>query len=350
MKRVIALLAIILATTFTAHAQEVKNIIYLIGDGMGLTSASMMQLVNNYEPTIFDEADNIALQKTYSLDNRVTDSAASGTALATGFKTNNTMLGQLPDGTNVESLIELAAKKGKATGIVVTTYLQHATPGAFYAHVPSRHHYTTISEQLLASDIDIAIGGGMAYFEKRYGCREEAIKAIAESGFTLHESLDENVDGERVLALLAEKEIENRKGYLAKATTLAINHLSDNENGFVLMVEGSLIDGMGHGNNAEGQKEEMRDFMEAIEVAVAYAAKHSDTLVVVTADHETGGLAIISGNADFNLSEQGVEYKWTTSGHSGTMVPIYLYGTGAELINGVMENAELGQRLKALIQ
>ena len=190
----------------------------------------------------------------------------------------------------------------------------------------------------------------MAYFEKRYGCREEAIKAITESGFTLHESLDENVDGERVLALLAEKEIENRKGYLAKATTLAINHLSDKENGFVLMVEGSLIDGMGHGNNAEGQKEEMRDFMEAIEVAVAYAREHSDTLVVVTSDHETGGLAIISGNADFNLSEQGVEYKWSTSGHSGTMVPIYLYGTGAELINGVMENAELGQRLKALIQ
>ena len=141
MKRVIALLAIILATTFTAHAQEAKNIIYLIGDGMGLTSASMMQLVNNYEPTIFDEADNIALQKTYSLDNRVTDSAASGTALATGFKTNNTMLGQLPDGTNVESLIELAAKNGKATGIVVTTYLQHATPGAFYATRQFRSNY-----------------------------------------------------------------------------------------------------------------------------------------------------------------------------------------------------------------
>ena len=350
MKRVIATLAVIMTTVLSTEAQEVKNIIYLIGDGMGLTSASMMQLENNYETTIFDEADNVALQKTYSLDNRVTDSAASGTALATGFKTNNTMLGQLPDGTHPESLMELAADKGKATGIVVTTYLQHATPGAFYAHVPSRHEYAKISEQLLASDIDIAIGGGMAFFEERYGSDKKARQAIAESGFTLLNNLDTNIGGERILALLADKEIENRTGYLAKATTAAINHLSDNENGFVLMVEGSLIDGMGHGNNAEGQQAEMRDFMEAIEVAVAYANEHPETLVVVTADHETGGLAIISGNADFNLSEQGVEYKWATGGHSGVMVPIYLYGTGAELINGVMENADLGLRLKELIQ
>ena len=350
MKRVIATLAVILTTALSTEAQEVKNIIFLIGDGMGLTSASMMQLENNYKPTIFDEADNVALQKTYSLDNRVTDSAASGTALASGFKTNNTMLGQLPDGTNVESLTELAADKGKATGIVVTTYLQHATPGAFYAHVPSRHEYATISEQLLASDIDIAIGGGMAFFKERYNNRKKATKAITESGFALVESLDADMSGERILALLADKEIENRTGYLAKATTAAINHLSECEDGFVLMVEGSLIDGMGHGNDAKGQQGEMRDFMEAIEVAVAYAREHTDTLVVVTADHETGGLAIISGNADFNLSEQGVEYKWATGGHSGVMVPIYLYGTGAELINGVMENADLGKRLKELIQ
>lgn len=350
MKRILLIAFTAFATLVTAEAQEVKNIIFLIGDGMGLASASMMQLENNYASTIFDEADNVALQKTYSLDNRVTDSAASGTALATGFKTNNTMLGQLPNGTNVESLMELAADRGKATGLVVTTYLQHATPGAFYAHVPSRHEYATISEQLLASDIDIAIGGGMAFFEERYNNRKKAVKAIAESGFSLVESLDADMDGERVLALLADKEIENRTGYLAKATAAAINHLSECEEGFVLMVEGSLIDGMGHGNDAKGQQGEMRDFMEAMEVAVAYAREHTDTLVVVTADHETGGLAIISGNADFNLSEQGVEYKWATGDHSGVMVPIYLYGTGAELINGVMENADLGKRLKELIQ
>ena len=339
----------ILATALSTEAQEVKNIIYLIGDGMGLTSVSMMLIENNYEPTIFDKADNIALQKSYSLDNRVTDSAASGTALATGHKTNNTVLGQLPDGTAVESLMEVASAKGKATGLVVTTIIQHATPGAFYAHVPSRNEYTTISEQLLASDIDIAIGGGMALFEERYGNRDNALEAIAASGFTLKESLETETTGERVLALLAPYEIENRTGYLAKATAEAIDHLDDCEDGFVLMVEGSIIDGMGHANDANGQQNEMRDFMGAIEVAVEYAEAHPDTLVVVTADHGTGGLTIISGNADFMLSEQGVEYHWATKGHSGELLPIYLYGAGAELINGIMENADLGQRLKDII-
>ena len=340
-----------LVATINLSAQEVKNIIYLIGDGMGLASVSMMQLENHYEPTIFDQAENIALQKTYSLDNRVTDSAASGTALATGHKTNNTMLGQLPDGTPVESLTTLAAKQGKATGIVVTTYLQHATPAAFYSHVASRHEYTKISEQLLESDLDIAIGGGMAFFEERYDGSDKAEKAIADSGFRLYESLEAAAEAtdERQLVLIADKEIEERKGYLAKATTVALNRLSTDPEGFVLMVEGSLIDGMGHGNNAKAQQGEMQDFMEAIEVAVEYARNTPGTLVVVTADHETGGLSIVSGNSDFNLSEQGVEYRWTTYGHSGTMIPIYLYGTGAEQINGIMENAELGAKLKSMI-
>lgn len=330
-------------------AQEIKNIIFLIGDGMGLASASMMQVENNYDPTIFDSADNIALQKTYSMDNRVTDSAASGTALATGYKTNNTYLGVLADGTPVESLIEVAKREGKRTGIVVTTYLQHATPAAFYAHINSRHEYLAITEQLVGSNLDIAIGGGMAFFEERY--KENVEETLKNNGFTLAKSLDEVASIEpnrRVLALLADKEIENRSGYLANATREALR-LLDNEEGFALMVEGSLIDGMGHANDAKAQQGEMRDFMEAIEVAVDFAKHHPDTLVVVTGDHETGGLSIVSCDADFCLSEQGVEYRWTTKGHSGTMLPIYLYGTAAENINGIMENAELGAKLKELI-
>lgn len=330
-------------------AQEIKNIIFLIGDGMGLASASMMQVENNYDPTIFDSADNIALQKTYSMDNRVTDSAASGTALATGYKTNNTYLGVLADGTPVESLMEVTKREGKRTGIVVTTYLQHATPAAFYAHINSRHEYLAITEQLVGSNLDIAIGGGMAFFEERY--KENVEETLKNNGFTLAKSLDEVASIEpnkRVLALLADKEIENRSGYLANATREALR-LLDNEEGFALMVEGSLIDGMGHANDAKAQQGEMRDFMEAIEVAVDFAKHHPDTLVVVTGDHETGGLSIVSCDADFCLSEQGVEYRWTTKGHSGTMLPIYLYGTAAENINGIMENAELGAKLKELI-
>ena len=342
-------------TTLFAE-QPVKNIIYLIGDGMSIASVSMMQLVNQYEPTIFDHAENIALQKSYSADNRVTDSAASGTALASGHKTNNTYLGVLPDGTAVESLTELAKSKGKATGVIVTTYLQHATPAAFYAHIPSRHEYATISEQLLESTLDLAIGGGMAFFSERYGNEKKAQKAIDKAEWTLARTMEEVTQAsaeDRVLALLADKEVGEKSGdYLSKATTKALELLErrGGDEGFVLMVEGSLIDGMGHGNDAIAQQEEMRSFMGAIEVAVEYAKSHPGTLVVVTADHGTGGLALVSANADFTLSEQGVEFRWCTGGHSGEMIPIYLYGTGAESINGIMENSDLGNKLKELIR
>lgn len=343
---------VVLFSASTLMAQEpVKNIIYLIGDGMGLSSVSMMMVEGGYEPTIFDEADNVALQKSYSMDNRVTDSAASGTALATGYKTNNTFLGVTADGVPVESLMEVAHGKGMATGVVVTTYLQHATPAAFYAHIDSRHEYQKITEQLAASDLDVAIGGGMAYFEEVYG--DNVKKALRKHGFELATTMDEvqMIDDRRVVALLDDYEVGANSGdYLAEATSEALRLLTADEDGFVLMVEGSLIDGMGHANDAKAQQLEMQSFMRAIEVAVAFADKNPGTLVVVTADHSTGGLSIVSADADFTLSEQGVEYRWTTKGHSGEMIPIYLYGAGAEQINGIMENSALGAKLKELIK
>lgn len=350
MRKIYTTLVSLLIVLSSVTAQEVKNIIFLIGDGMGIASVSMMQLEGNYQPTIFDQAENIALQKTYSADNRVTDSAASGTALATGYKTNNTYLGVLADGTPVSSLMDVAKEQGMTTGIIATTYLQHATPAAFYAHIASRHDYLNISKQLAESSINVAIGGGMALFKELYG--DNAATTLQEHNFNVITSMDalkHHTEGGRVMALLADKEIGANSGsYLAEATREALR-LLENEEGFVLMVEGSLIDGMGHANDAKAQQLEMQGFMDAIEVAVAYAKSNPGTLVVVTGDHETGGLSIVSCDSDFCLSEQGVEYKWTTKGHSGVMLPIYLYGTGAEKINGIMENAELGQKLKELI-
>lgn len=356
MRKLYLLTALLVVFAFNATAQQpVKNIILLIGDGMGLAPVAMMQLENRYEKTIFDEADNIALTKTYSLDNRVTDSAAAGTALATGQKTNNTYLGVLPDGTGLESLCAAASRKGMATGVVVTTYLQHATPAAFYAHTTNRHEYTLISRQLAQSSLDVAIGGGMAEFIKAYGSEEAAIEELHSRGFNVArtmEQLDNCTAERRTIALLADWEVGADSGdYLAEATKKAISLLDqrDNDNGFVLMVEGSLIDGMGHGNDAKAMQKEMQSFMLAVEAAVEYARRTPGTLVVVTADHDTGGMAIVSSNSDFNLSEQGVEYRWTTDGHSAEMVPVYLYGTGAEHINGIVENSELGAKLKELL-
>ena len=350
MRKIYTTLVSLLIVLSSVTAQEVKNIIFLIGDGMGIASVSMMQLENNYEPTIFDQAENIALQRTYSADNRITDSAASGTALATGYKTNNTYLGVLADGTPVSSLMDVAKEQGMTTGVIATTYLQHATPAAFYAHIASRHDYLNISKQLAESSLDVAIGGGMSFFKELYG--DNAVTTLQEHNFDVITSMDalkKHTEGGRVMALLADKEIGANSGsYLAEATHEALR-LLENEEGFVLMVEGSLIDGMGHANDAKAQQLEMQGFMDATEVAVAYAKSNPGTLVVVTGDHETGGLSIVSCDSDFCLSEQGVEYRWTTKGHSGVMLPIYLYGTGAEKINGIMENAELGQKLKELI-
>ena len=353
MIRTLSTLAALLLSVAVVSAQEVKNIIYLIGDGMGLSSVSMMQVENGYSAIIFDKADNVALQKTYSADNRVTDSAASGTALASGYKTNNTFIGCTPDGVAVESLMDVAQAQGKATGVVVTTYLQHATPAAFYAHTESRHNYEIITEQLVKSSLDVAIGGGMGHFKNVYD--EEVADVVKCNGFRLVEefsALQKQSGEQRTLALLAEWEVGSNSGtYLADATREALRLLETRgeDNGFVLMVEGSLIDGMGHANNAAAQQIEMQGFMGAIEVAVEYAKAHEGTLVVVTADHETGGLSIVSGDANFNLSEQGVEYRWTTNGHSGVMIPIYLYGAANECINGIVENADIANILKGLI-
>ena len=354
MIRTLSTFAALLLTISVASAQEVKNIIYLIGDGMGISSVSMMQVESGYNTIIFDKADNVALQKSYSADNRVTDSAASGTALATGYKTNNTFIGCTPDGVAVESLMDVAKTKGKATGVVVTTYLQHATPAAFYAHTESRHNYGIITEQLVTSSLDVAIGGGMGHFKELY--KEQAEDVIKSHGFSLVEELEalKRESGQkRTLALLADWEVGSNSGsYLADATREALRLLESRgeDRGFVLMVEGSLIDGMGHANNAQAQQLEMQSFMDAVEVAVEYAKTHEDTLVVVTADHETGGLSIVSADANFNLSEQGVEYRWTTNGHSGVMIPIYLYGTGCECINGIVENTDIAKTLKGLIK
>ena len=354
MIRRLSIFAALLLVVGVASAQEVKNIIYLIGDGMGLSSVTMMMVEGGYEATIFDQAENVALQKTYSADNRVTDSAASGTALATGFKTNNTFIGCTPDGVAVESLLDVAKVYGKATGVVVTTVLQHATPAAFYAHTENRHNYHIITEQLVASSLDVAIGGGMGLFKEVYN--ESVNEVVENSGFTLVEDvakLKEQSGDSRTLALLSDWEVGSDSGsYLADATREALRLLEKRggDDGFVLMVEGSLIDGMGHANNAQAQQIEIQGFMGAIEVAVEYAKAHEGTLVVVTADHETGGLSIVSADANFNLSEQGVEYRWTTSGHSGVMIPIYLYGAANESINGIVENTDIAKILKGLIK
>ena len=367
MKKLFLLALLSFAALYTAEAKKPKqpkidNIIYMIGDGMGLAHVSMLQIEQKYAPSAFDRAQNIALTKTYSLNNRVTDSAASGTALATGYKTNNSTLGLTPEGVRVESIIEKGEKQNYATGFVVTCYVNHATPAAFYAHVEKRgDNDGIISDFMKTKNIDVVFGGGAKYFDRYFKAQnKDYVAELKNKGYNVLLNIDElkSVNRGDVIGLFAEGDMplkrQGRGEYLAEATAQALEILTNNvkeqkKDGFVLMVEGSKIDGEGHGKNIEGILAETRDFEKAIHVAMDYADAHPGTLVVVTSDHETSGLAIPSNKTDFTLPESGISYNFATSSHTGIMVPVFLYGTGADQISGIMENSELSQKLQKMI-
>ena len=339
----------------------VKNVIYMIGDGMGLSQVSMMMLENGYRPTAFDRSGNIALIKTYSANNRVTDSAAAGTALASGNKTDNGMLGMGPDGQVFKSIMERAKEEGYQTGLVVTVYLQHATPGAFFAHVPSRGDLDVISEQFVESGVDVALGGGKKFLQEGQKDGKPLIDALKTKDYRVVYDMNElnGVDRGKVVGLFADEYMPTvMKGrdenYLCNATKKALEILSNNaagsKKGFMVMIEGSQIDSEGHANNAEGILAETRDFERAVGAAMDFADTHPGTLVVVTADHETSGLSITSNKTDFTLSESGIGYQFGTTGHTGTLVPVYLYGACADRINGIMDNTDLPKEIAALMR
>lgn len=337
---------------------EVKNLIYMIGDGMGLAHVSMLMIENGYEPTAFDRMQNIALISTYSANNRVTDSAAAGTALATGTKTYNSKLGVDPEGRPLESILAKAVRRGMPSGVVVTCYLHHATPGAFYAHAGHRNDSTTIARDLVSSGLDVAFGGGRRMFSLPYEGGESYAEAMQRAGYRVVGDLKEagELHDGKALGLFAEDHMPAAPGrgdYLPVATAKALEILSNNAEqrgeGFMLMVEGSQIDFASHARDARYIYEEMVDFDKAVAEAMKFVDSHPGTLLVVTADHETSGMSIPSNQNDFTLSESGITYKFGTGSHTGTLVPVYLYGTGAERINGVMDNTGLSRALMRIL-
>ncbi|MCM1300286.1 MAG: alkaline phosphatase [Alistipes senegalensis] len=332
--------------------EKVRNVVLMIGDGMGLAQVASLMIENRYEPTAFDRAQYTAICKTYSANNRVTDSGASATAMGTGHKTGNSRIGVLPDDTPVENMVELAKRRNLATGIVVTSYLTDATPAGFTAHTPSRHNHRTIAEMLAAQRLDIAAGGGRTYFEEQDG--RSLIAEMQAQGYTYVQTPEDFCAADQlpILGLFAEKYMPaapERGDYLPRATEHTLELLGREGKGFFAMIEGSQIDGACHGNKPQTMIAEMRDFDAAVHKAFDYADAHPGTLVVVVADHETGGLTIVSNNKDFTSSESGIEYRYSTTGHSGSPVVLYAYGTGAQHFSGVMENTEIFARIKRLL-
>jgi alkaline phosphatase len=335
---------------------EVKNVIFMIGDGMGLAHVAGTIISQGYEPLNLERAQFIGLAKTYSANNRVTDSAASGTALATGTKTYNGAIGVDVDKQPVESILEKAEDNGLATGLVATYSVTNATPAAFIAHVESRKMEEEIAEYYLKTDIDLFLGGGSKFFTKREDGRDLTAELRAK-GYTMVDNIDDIVafEGDKLGALLSEnampRMINGRGDFLPQATGKALEILKKNsKKGFFIMIEGSQIDGGGHAKNPSIVFTETVDFDKAVGVAFDFADRNPGTLVVVTADHETGGMSIPSGKPDFSLPDQGVNYEFSTSGHTGIFVPIYAYGAGADHFSRIMENTDIPRTMEKLLK
>lgn len=341
-----------------ASAPHVKNVILMIGDGMGAAQLTALMLERGSEPVAMERAAIGGLVKTHSANNRVTDSAAAGTAYATGDKTNNGAIGVDTLGMPLETILEKAERAGFFTGIVATQHVMHATPAAFYAHVPDRNLYEDIALGLLPSGIDVAIGGGRRYLTERADGRN-LVEELEKQGYIMVDSLEalDEISDLGVMALYDDSMPYVRDGrrpdYLARATSKALEILTPRQGrktgGFFLMVEGSFIDNGGHDNDPALMLDEVRDFDAAVAVAFDYADAHPGTLVVVLADHETGGLTLPSGNANFLLPDSGVEFQWSTPGHSGTLVPMFAYGAQADQFGGILDNTEVNHRLEQLL-
>lgn len=326
-----------------------KNIILLIGDGMGLSQISATQFYSD-KPSNFERFQTIGLLKTTADDKLVTDSAASATAYATGEKTYNGAIGLKKDSVYVENIVELLSEKGMSTGIVSTSSVTHATPASFYAHVKSRHMYEDIATALVTSEIDFFAGGGLQFFNKRKDERNLLLE-LKLNGFDIDTvALSPPTKIGKLGFLLADdgmpKMIEGRGDFLSHATQLALFNLSLKKKGFFLLVEGSQIDWGGHSNDADYLIAEQIDFDNMVGLVLDYAEKQGETLVIVTADHETGGFTLAAEDGDYGT----IVPSFATRNHSATMIPVFAKGPGASLFNGISENTEIFNKMMWLLK
>ena len=320
---------------------KAMNVIYMIGDGMALPQVYAAMLAS-HEKMTFSQFPYIGVVDTHSASNDITDSAAAGTASASDHKTNNAMLGVNPDSIPVKTVLEVMAEQGKETGIVVSSYVTHATPAAFYAKVPHRKQYEEIAVQMAENPyLNLIIGGGMKHFNQRKDSLDLVARMENELGWKVYDTLD-NIDITcKKYAVMANDNhmppAAERGDFLPRAVKTALKTLDSAENGFFLMVEGSQIDFACHGNDSTWMMDEMLDFDYAIKVALDYAKEKGNTLVVVTADHETGGLTLPDPQGKYT----NVVFDYSTGSHTCLPVLVYAYGPGAEQFTGWMQNTGL---------
>jgi len=335
----------------------VRNVILLIGDGMGLSETTLAHLIagGTTGKLHMERLPVTGIVWTYASSKLVTDSAAAATALAGGVNTKKGMVGLSPEGGRILTLLEAAKEKGMATGLVVTSAIAEATPAGFVAHVSSREDKTGIALDMSKSGADVLLGGGERYWipmGPRKGKRKDGRDLIAELrslGYGISRDAGELAAAKesKLLGLFAKDMLTTfpPEPSLEMMAGKAIETLAKNEKGFFLMVEGSHIDWAGHENNAEKLIRQILLFDTAVRKAMEFAEKDGSTLVIVTADHETGGLVLMDGKS----SGKDMQVIWTTTHHTPTPVMLYAFGPGSPAFTGVQHHVDVSRKIASAL-
>jgi len=349
------LLVVLFSTTlFCSSKQKPKNIILLIGDGMGIpiVTASVLSMSNDQ----FKKFPTIGLINTCAADKLVTDSAAGGTAFSTGYKTNNGRIGVDPNGKVLTNIVDLAQKNKKSTGVVSTSSITNATPASFLSHAESRKSEFEIAAQISKSKVDFLAGAGTDFFlpKELGGKREDGKNFVDSMKAKGYQYLNDTSKASSITAqekflglfgAIALPHGNKRSFTLGHLTKSAIQLLSKNKKGFFLMVEGSQIDWAADQNNKDYLFAEQKDFNTAIEEALNFAEKDKNTLVIVLADHDTASPGISGRNTETGP----LDIVWATKNHTANFVGMFSYGPGSSNFGGIQENSDVGKKLINLV-
>ncbi|MDY3979980.1 MAG: alkaline phosphatase [Tidjanibacter sp.] len=325
---------------------RIDNIILMIGDGMGLAHLSAAMYANGGELTITNLR-KCGFVRTQSYTHFTTDSAASGTAYATGSKTHNKAIGVDKDDRPIENIVDRLSDKGYATGIVTTDFIDGATPSAFFAHQKDRGMSVEIWSDLPGSKLNLFAGGCRDAFE----ALPQQVQSAIGAKFQIVNSLD-NVPTTNKLGYLPERgetasvNDPKRGDFLPATTRFAIDRLGGlNKRGFFLMVEGARIDKSSHDNDFQAVVRETLDFDKAVEAAIRFAEKDGHTLVIISADHETGALALRKGD----IQKGYVSGTFSSEGHTPIMVPLFAFGPYSDRFCGIQENSDVSNKIYQLL-
>lgn len=330
---------------------EVRNVIIMIGDGMGLEQVSCAWVLNHGKLNL-DHFPSVGLSRTWCTNRLITDSGAGGTALAIGMKTAYSHVGTAPDSTDVPSVLVKAQELGKKTGVVVTCHFADATPCDFCCHNEYRYNQDDLIADYVTCGVDYLAGGGLDWFTVNRKDGRDITKEMAAAGYNVALTEDELMAAELpVIGILAPDNlpVAMERGDLyrhAVARGLDVLSRESGDKGFVMMLEGSCIDDWLHGNDIGKAMEELLDFDRTIGDVLAWAAADGHTLVVVTADHNTGALTLQDGN----LEEGTIGVAFGSESHNGIAVPFYAWGPGSDAFNGIRENDEWGRIIASFVK